>query len=385
MGTTLKNFADSTGQPPSGHVDLDAVTPILEVLAEHPASVQECRIAFALLQGPVKGIRTLSIASGLHQEQVWEITSSVDGGLSPYGLVRTVERGTSWTSEGREKGEYALADTARLPHTTTSTYKSPYPQGEKSLKGLKDLGTYRVRFASGIELKLLDPALDLWRRSKTELGSEGWRVAVLTGVAPVEMSMAEWAELLQVTPANARKLATKFEAHAVATRAKQGRTVRISLNWSTQLRMVEENAEDLMVRAKKLQNQHAREQERIQRPLSFEEIEVRRRARNSAQYAVYLQSALDEAQSPAHRKDLERLLHTFAGATEADWRRWMELDEEQDPGLVPDTPATLVQEAAVTRPTQESLGAQRFMALSEQERQETLSAMRRRVSGVGFA
>ncbi|MET7847667.1 hypothetical protein ABZT48_05360 [Streptomyces avermitilis] len=327
----MKYVADSTGQVPSGRTDLqeflDALTTILLVLRDHPEAVQECRIAFALLlHGTIKGIRALSIASGLHQEQVWEITSSEDGGLSPYGLVRTVERGTSWTSEGREKGSYTLADTDRVPHTNSSSSNNPpTPLGEEGLKSLKNLGTYRVRFASGIELKLLDPALDLWRRSKTELGSEGWRVAVLTGLAPVEMAMADWAELLQVTPANARKLAVKFEAHAVATRTKQGRSVRISLCWSNMLKGIEEyEAENLLSRAKKLQNRHAREQERIQRPLSFEEIEVRRRSRKSATYASYLQDALDEAESPEHRKDLERLLHAFAGATEADWRRWMD-------------------------------------------------------------
>ncbi|MET8185703.1 hypothetical protein ABZV15_07885 [Streptomyces sp. NPDC005246] len=300
---------------------------MLAVLRDHPEAVQECRIAFALLNGSVQGIRALSIASGLHQEQVWEITSPADGGLSPHGLVQTIERGTSWTSEGREKGSYALADTDtdRVPHTNGSSTKNPpTPLGEEGLKGLKDLGTYRVRFASGIELKLLDPSLDLWRRSKTELGSEGWRVAVLTGLAPVEMSMAEWAELLQVTPANARKLAVKFETHGIATRTKQGRTVRIALDWTVPLTIVEENAEELMRRAKKLQNQHAREQERIQRPASFEEIEVRRRVKGAATYASYLQGALDEAESPEHRRDLEKLLHTFAGATEADWRRWFD-------------------------------------------------------------
>ncbi|MFC4609753.1 hypothetical protein ACFO9E_18310 [Streptomyces maoxianensis] len=384
MGTTLKYSENSSGSSPSGHVDLDAM---LAVLRDHPEAVQECRIAFALLNGPIKGIRALSIASGLHQEQVWEITSSEDGGLSPYGLVRTVERGTSWTSEGREKGAYALADTDRVPHTNSSSTKNPpTPLGEEALKGLENLGTYRVRFASGIELRLLDPSLDLWRRSKTELGSEGWRVAVLTGLAPVEMAMAEWAELLQVTPANARKLAVKFETHGIATRTKQGRAVRISLDWSVFLRIAEEEALDALTsRTRALQNRHAREQERIQRPLTFEEIEVRRRSKKPATYAAYLQDALDEAESPEHRKDLERLLHTFAGATEADWRRWMELDVEPEPGLVPDTPEELVtpsEGAAKLQPAQESLGrVTEFLELPETERQETLAAMRCRITG----
>ncbi|WP_328683172.1 hypothetical protein [Streptomyces sp. NBC_00343] len=335
--------------------DLDVVNAIRDLLLSDPSAVQECRLAWALLDGPVQGIRALSIASGLHQEQVWEITSSHDGGLSPLGLVRTVERGTSWSSEGREKGSYALADTARLPHTKKTLYKNPpTPQGGE---GSKDQTIYRVRFASGIEL--LDPELDVWRRSKDELGSEGWRVAVITGLAPVAMTMAEWAELLQVSTAQARKLAGKFEKHGVATRTKQGRSVSMSLDWTPLIHVVQEDRELLLTRAKHLQNEHAEEQRRIQRPLSFEEIEVRRRGKNPAQYAVYLQDAPSDDETPGEARERMRLLHHLAGATEADWRRWFELDEEPEPGIVPDTPEVLVEQVAESgklgRPAQESL------------------------------
>ncbi|MET4646093.1 hypothetical protein ABID95_005850 [Streptomyces atratus] len=383
MGTTVKYSENSSGSSPSGHVDLDAM---LAVLRDHPEAVQECRIAFALLNGPVRGLRGLEIASGLSDKQVWEITSSLDGGLSSFGLIRTVERGTSWTSEGREKGLYALADTDRENVTKKILYNNPpTPLGQevlKDLKNLKDLKRHRDVFPSGIALKLLNPALDLWRRSKIELGSEGWRVAVITGLAPVEMSMVEWAELLQVTPANARKLAVKFETHGVATRTKQGRTVRIALDWSVLLRIAEEGdlEEAWTDRTRKLQNEHAGEQRRIQRPDSYGEIEVRRRSRKSAQYAAYLQDFLAEAESPEHRKDIEKLLHTLAGATEADWRRWMELGVEPEPGLVPDSPAILVEKAkggGISTPLQRQPARESLEPAVVS--QELLAEMRRRI------
>ncbi|MFI2757805.1 hypothetical protein ACH5A3_02845 [Streptomyces echinatus] len=299
---------------------------IRSLLLADPANTPECRLGWSVMTENLRGIRGLELASGIGDKQAWEITASYDGGLSPLGLVRTVERGTSWTSEGRLKGVYAFADTDRENVTKTSTYKNPpTPLGDKTLKGLVDLDGYRDVFASGIAMRVLDPSLDLWRRSKDELGSEGWRVAVITLLAPVTMTMDEWAELLQVSPASARKLAVKFEKKDIATRMKVGRTVHIALDWSRQIEVMEAmHRDDLMSRGRSLMNDYAKEQLRIQRPPSPEELEIRRRGKKPAQYASYLQDALDEAESPEHRVDLERLLHHFAGATEADWRRWFD-------------------------------------------------------------
>ncbi|MFD5711349.1 hypothetical protein ACFWHW_13280 [Streptomyces pharetrae] len=274
----------------------------------------------------LRGIRGLELASGIGDKQCWEITASYDGGLSPLGLVRTVERGTSWTSEGRLKGVYAFADTDRENVTSTESIKNPpTPLGDETLKGLLDLDGYRDVLASGIALRVLDPSLDLWRRSKDELGSEGWRVAVITLLAPVTMTMDEWAELLQVSPASARKLAVKFEKKDIATRTKVGRTVRISLDWSRQIEVMEAmHRDDLMSRGRSLMNAYAKEQLRIQRPPSPDELEIRRRGKKPAQFASYLQDASCEDESPEEKRERERLLHHFAGASEADWRRWFD-------------------------------------------------------------
>jgi hypothetical protein len=324
---------DSSGSDVSGRTDLQEfpetlqrVERIRSLLVADPANTPECRLGWSVMTGNLRGLRGLELASGIGDKQCWEITASYDGGLSPLGLVRTVERGTSWTSEGRLKGEYAFADTDRENVTKNMIYKNPpTPLEDKTLKGLVDLDGYRDVFASGIALRVLDPALDLWRRSKDELGSEGWRVAVITMLQPVTMTMDEWAELLQVSPASARKLAVKFEKKDVATRTKVGRTVHISLDWSRQIEVMEAmHRDDLMSRGRSLMNDYAKEQLRIQRPPSPEELEIRRRGKKPATYASYLQAALDEAESPEHRKDLERLLHHFAGASEADWRRWFD-------------------------------------------------------------
>jgi hypothetical protein len=348
--------------------DLDAVNAIRDLLLSDPSAVQECRLAWALLEGPVQGIRALEIASGLHQDQVLFLTSPEAGGLSSYSLVRTVERGTSWTSEGREKGSYALADTARLPVTESvrlpvtknPLYNPPTPQGGE---GPKDQTIYRDRYAHRFSeravMDLANPALDLWRgRDKTELGSEGWRIGVILGFAPVELTAKEWADLCGGKD-RAKRLALKLEAHSILAKTGKARATRYLLDWSVPLAIVQEDSENLMRRAKHLQNEHAEEQRRIQRPLSFEEIEVRRRGKNPAQYAAYLQDASSDDETLGEARERMRLLHHLAGATEADWRRWFELDEEPEPGIVPDTPEVLVEQVAESgklgRPAQESL------------------------------
>jgi hypothetical protein len=303
---------------------LQRVERIRSLLWDGPANTPECRLGWSVMTGNLRGIRGLELGSGIGDKQCWEITASYDGGLSPRGLVRTVERGTSWTSEGRLKGEYAFADTDR-ENVTKDILSMNTPLGDKTLKGLADLDGYRDVFASGIALRVLDPSLDLWRRSKDELGSEGWRVAVITMLQPVSMMLDEWADLLQVSPASARKLAVKFEKKDIATRTKVGRTVYISLDWSRQIEVMEAmHRDDLMSRGRALMNEYAQEQLRIQRPPSPEELEIRRRGKKSAQFASYLQDASCEDESPEEKQERERLIHTFAGASEADWRRWFD-------------------------------------------------------------
>nr|WTB31150.1 hypothetical protein OG781_18155 [Streptomyces sp. NBC_00830] len=312
---------------------------IRSLLVTAPANTPECRLGWSVIEDNLRGIRSLEQASGLHHDQVWEMTSPVDGGLSPLGLVRTLERGTSWTSEGRLKGEYAFGESVRLPDTKNKVSKNPpSPLGEETLKGLKDLDDYRVRYAHRFSdrpvMALANPALDIWRgKDKTALGSEGWRVGIVLGFVTVELSAKEWAALAGGAD-RAKRLAKKLEAWSVLKKSGAARATRYRLDWTHWLDKANEESEALGCRKSDLEWRHAKEQMRIQRPPSFEEIEIRRRGKNSAQFASYLQDFLDEAESPEHRRDLERLLHRFAAATEADWRRWFDAGRSLTEGEV---------------------------------------------------
>jgi hypothetical protein len=182
----------------------------------------------------------------------------------------------------------------------------------------------------------LDPALDIWSRvgfkqsdgtRKATLGHEGWRVAMLTGLETREMSAKEWAELAGGAD-KAKRLAKKFMAYGfgILTKTGKARATRYTLDWSNLLS--EQWAEMFLLddrqRQGKATGDYTKKRWDMNQPRSAEELEVRRRVTGAATYASYLQDALAEAESPEHRKDLERLLHTFAGATVDDWTRWME-------------------------------------------------------------
>lgn len=75
----------------------------------------------------------------------------------------------------------------------------------------------------------------------------------------------------------------------------------------------------------------------------------------------------------------------FAGATEADWRRWMELEAEPEPGLVPDSPEAM-SAPVETQPAQEPAVAGPLVQMAAQDKRrmcanpEALAAMRKRVA-----
>jgi hypothetical protein len=347
------------------------------LLLSNPESVQECRITRSLFKGPVRGLRALEVSSGLSDKQCWETTASHDGGLSPFGLVRTIERGRSWDSEGREKGIYALAESPREDVTNIYSFKNPpTPLGDKTLKGLEDLEIHRDVFTGGFSdervMVLSDPSLDLWRRSRTELGSEGWRIGMILGFQTVTLTAKAWTALAG-DEKKAARLAKKLKDHAVLSKTGAARATVYTLDWSVPLEVIERSAEDdLRIRARALQVKHIGEYERIRRPASFEEIEVRRRARNTAQYAKpYFDAAMEEGISPELKADLEKMGHRIAGATETDWRRWMELDEVKEPGIIPDSPAALesVPRPAPVKKAAHALSPEQMAWVAEKRRQ----------------
>lgn len=309
----------TAGTSPS-HVDLDD---ILAVLRDHPDSIIECRIAFALLLNPdQRGMRALERSAGVAFNSVWETLSPQSWGLSAHGLVQTIERGKSWDSEGREVAIYRLAESVRERVTKSSISKSPSSSVDlKGYKPFKDGDSLAHRFPEGA-LALLDPALDLWSRKKAELGPEGWRLAMLTGLESREMSAKEWAELAGGAD-RAKRLAKKLTAYGwgLLERTGKARATRYRLDWSALLddRHLD-TLVDLRTREGRLLLQHADEQRRMANPLTAEEIQ----ATKGEEIARALLAELDGTETSEHRAVVEQLAEMYRTATAEDWARWHE-------------------------------------------------------------
>lgn len=321
--------SQTTVVPLPRHVDLDA---ILGVLRDHLDSVVECRIAFSLYLNPeLRGMRALERSAGIGINSVLETLSSSDWGLSVHGLVQTIERGRSWDSEGREVAIYRLAESVR-EGVTKSLISKKGPEDQETLKLSKtrktDGDSLPHRFSLPEVLAVLDPALDLWSRNglvidgvrQATLGPEAWRVAMLTGMATIEMSAKEWTELAGGAD-KAKRLAKKMTdfGWGILTKTGRARATRYTLDWS----MILDDQYDLLLMRKregKLLNEHAEEQRRITEPLSAEEI----RATKGKQLAKDLLDALDGSETPEHRAAVEHLAEVYKNATPADWARWHE-------------------------------------------------------------
>ena len=372
----MKHDVHSTDRDVPGRMDLlefpeglDAVNTIRALLLADPSSTPECRLAWVLRNGPIDSLRSLEYESGLGLKQVWELTSSLEGGTSSFGLVETIERGKAWDSEGRLRGSYRLGVSGRLDYT--KLFLSKYSQTflSKNSWRVKDLDAYRVvetprysaedgQYDPGVwneDAPLLWPGLDAWTRE--QLGGEGWRVAMLT--FPLwEGSAQEWTELAGGRD-KAKRLTAKLEKRMVLTKTGRARATRYRLDWTLEAGIVEsmtegtdfnrahESADDYRrphgmdtgSRAHKVLDRHGLEMTRIQRPLTYEEIEIRRRSskKNRALWAKQYFDASMEAETEGHKAALAKLGHMYAGATEADWRRWMDagrpLSEDEVRGL----------------------------------------------------
>jgi hypothetical protein len=288
------------------HVDLGDIR---SVLRDHPDAIVECRIAFALYLDPdQQGMRALERSAGVAFNSVLETLSAHAWGLSAHGLVQTVERGKSWDSDGREVSIYRLAESVRERVTSSYTSKSP-----SISVGMKGWNSYVDGDSLAHRLAVMDPALDIWSRKKTELGPEGWRIAVLTGLESVELSAKEWAELAGGTD-RAKRLAKKFESFGcgILLRTGKARATRYRLDWTW---FLDDRFDpmNLRIREGNLLRQHAEEQIRITQP---------QRPNHGPALADALLAELDGTETAEHREGIERLAELWRTSTAEDWARW---------------------------------------------------------------
>ncbi|MFJ3359556.1 hypothetical protein [Streptomyces anthocyanicus] len=255
----------------------------------------------------------------------------------------------------------------------------------RGMKTLSGLDTMKGLEAKADILRALDPSLDVWAEVHGDspdfaLGRRAWHLAVLSGMEDVVLSSQDIAELLGVAQKTVRDLLARMAKVncLLVQKVRQGRSFVYEIRWAQVFRQDGEYWDDRVSR-------HEVRNSRAERDRKVQEASARR-----GTPAGYLAYRLSTA-SPKRDAYLE--VNPLPADADKAWRALVEAGDElelyaylraqeAEAGAVPSTPAVLVEEAAVARPAQESLGAQRFRALSEQERQETLAVMRRRVAGV---
>ncbi|MFD0210837.1 hypothetical protein ACFVH9_17290 [Streptomyces hirsutus] len=422
-------FSNSTGQAPSGRTDLQEFqeqinSAHLVEMAARSVGRSEVLMELALAwtvtcRCYVSGTRGLARWAGMGDQAVRQ-TVAQDGQVSQYGLIWTKTRGTSSpTAEERDSMEIRFRSNSGGRHRSTSPkdLQAPDPlggalalkEGEKKIlegnavttaaiseraqevlaKGLKTLATLDT--LKGLEakadvLRALDPGLDVWAEVHGDgpdfaLGRRAWHLAVLCGLEDVVLSSQDIAELLGVAQKTVRDLLARMAKVncLLVQKVRQGRSFVYEIRWAQVFRQDGEYWDDRVSR-------HRVRDSRAERDRKVQEVSARR-----GTPAGYLAYRLSTA-NPKRAECLEA--NPLPADADEAWRALVEAGDElalyehlraqeAEAGTVPSTPAVLVEEAAVARPAQESLAAQRFIALSEQERQETLAAMRRRVSGVG--
>lgn len=426
----MNSGADSSGQTTSGHVDLDAVnsTHLIDLTKRcigRSDVLEEQAIAHTVITRRwVSGTRGFARWSGVSDRVLRNIVGPT-GGLSEFKFLWTTTRGvSSAVQEERDSMELRYSDT-RTDYRSTS-YKLPKAPGgqealalgdlklenpssgnavvsariteraqkvlAETLKLLATLDDMNITTGSGKVLRMMDPGLDIWSEIEGEkpdyvvcppLGRRAWSFAIFCGLQNVVLSVEDIESITGLSKRGVQALLKRMtEANPILVqKVRQGRSFIYRINWFDWVHPAGDYFEQGFtrdeIRRKRASKDHA--------------VQVTSARRGTpAGYIAYLHST-------ANPKRDEYLAANLLPADAHDaWKALVEAGDElalyehlrareAEAGPVPSTPEVLVEKAAVVRPAQEPSGAQRFMALSEQERQETLAAMRRRVSRVGSA
>ncbi|MGV9698963.1 hypothetical protein ACWDTR_24795 [Streptomyces sp. NPDC003470] len=386
-----------------------------------PEVLVETALAWTAITRPyVSGTRGFARWTGTTDKVVREI-SGPTGGLSASKYLWTTTRGVaSAVADERDSMELRYSDTRTQNRSTSLKDSKPSGPGALALeekevlekiksnavlsarigqraqevlvKGMKTLVTLTeltTLTEPGQVLTMLDPGLDVWaevedgnavKTAVIPLGRRAWSLAVLCGLEDVVLSVSDVEEMTGLSKRGVQTLLARMaKADPVLVRkVRKGRSFEYAINWASRFRRSGDHWDDCFDR------------DLIRKARAAKDKAVQETSARRGTPAGFLAYRLSMA-SPKRDEYLEANLLP-ADADEA-WKALVEAGDEMalyehlraqeaEAGPVPSTPAVLVEEAAVARPAQESLGAQRFSALSEQERQETLAAMRRRVSGV---
>lgn len=242
----MKLFPHRSGTESVRHVDQgpDDVNPdhpvynIARALADGAASCAEARVALGLVLHSPQGLRQIELASGLSDDSVLKILPEAGAGTT---LLSCSNR-----------GRFAYDETERLSmslHVRRYRPSVEHPRVLSSLTPSNDQETESVerlvdekpggaRPMSGMELKLLDPSLDLWNnpseyhRGSERFGDAGWVLAMVTGFQATTFTLDELSRILRVGERQVRRIVDRLAASGYASRTKEGRRVLVTVDFS---------------------------------------------------------------------------------------------------------------------------------------------------------
>ncbi|AMW13335.1 hypothetical protein A4E84_29865 [Streptomyces qaidamensis] len=397
---------------------------IAQRMARESQALTEAVISWQLVTRPyLDGSRGIARWSNLSDKTVREVAGPT-GGLSEFKFLWTRTRGhSSATVDEREEMQLRFHSNTRTDYRSTSpkNLQAPGPLGgalalgegeEKILEGnavvsarisergqealanglktLARLDTMKGMGEGARILRALDASLDVWSETQGQdapdfaLGRQGWKLAVLCGLRDVTLSVADIQDLTGLSKRGAQALVARMTKAlpGLVQKIRQGRSFVYEIAWAQVFDEALGERYDERVARHDIRNRRAAQDKAVQ--------ETSARRGTGPGYIAYLHSTANAkreqylADRPLPESASEEFKALVAEGNEMALFEYFKA-QEVEAGPVPDSPAVLVEEAAVSRPAQEFLGAQRFMALSEQDRQETLAAMRRRMSGVGSA
>jgi hypothetical protein len=243
-------FHHRSGTESVRHVDqgLDDVNPdhpvydIARALADAVVSPAEARVALGLVLHDPKGLRQIELASGICDDSILKILPEAGAGTV---LLSCTNRG-QFAYDEAERQAMTLhvrryRSSAEHPRATTgftlSVQESRDSKDPKNLK-IQRLENQSARRLSGVELKLLDPSLDLWNnpseyhRGTERFGDAGWVLAMVTGMKPTTFDLDELSRILRVGDRQVRRIVDRLAASGYASKTKQGRRVQVTVDFS---------------------------------------------------------------------------------------------------------------------------------------------------------
>lgn len=215
--------SNATAVPSASHVDLDQIRVISHALFCGQVSIQEARVAVALLLHPeAEGIRQIEVASGLSVDTLLKVLPQ-SGFSSDLLTCRT--RGL-FTWEPRDRRPMAFEHRSFADHNPFISLQD--------MNALRSGGTYEGDEDGGRNLTgVLDPSLDVWTNKDGKLGDAGWALAMVTLLGSMTFTTGDLVRILRIGERQVRRVADRLGGWM--TKSRVGRAVLMTVDMSLML------------------------------------------------------------------------------------------------------------------------------------------------------